>query len=39
MKRTDFEQFLHCEGVVVLKEVILTLAIFGGCSGCETPDF
>ena len=23
LERTDFEQFLHCRGVVVLKELIL----------------
>ena len=40
MKRTDFEQFLHCEGVVVLKEVICNTCLsLGGCSGCETTDF
>ena len=33
MTRTDFEQFLLWEGVVVLKELIFNSFYFGRCGG------
>ena len=39
LERTDFEQFLFWEGVVVLKELILNSFYFGGCGGHERTDF
>ena len=39
LERTDFEQFLLWEGVVVLKELILNSFYFGGCGGLERTDF
>ena len=39
LERTDFEQFLLWEGMVVLKEFILNRFYFGGCGGLERTDF
>ena len=39
LERTDFEQFLIWKGVVVLKELILTVSTLGGCGGLERTDF
>ena len=39
LERTDFSQFLLWEGVVVLKELILTVSTLGGCGGLERTDF
>ena len=39
LERTDFEQLILWEGVVVLKELILTVSTFGQCSGLERTDF
>ena len=39
LERIDFSQFLYWEGVVVLKELILTVAHFGKCAGLERTDF
>ena len=39
LERTDFSQFLPLEGVVVMKELILTVSTFGGCGGLEGTDF
>ena len=39
LERTDFEQFVLWEEVVVLKEVILMVSNLGGCSGHERTDF
>ena len=39
LERTDFEQFLLWEGVVVLKELIFTVSTLGGCGGLERTDF
>ena len=35
LERIDFLQFLLTEGVVVLKELILTVSTLGGCGGLE----
>ena len=34
-----FNSFLLCEGVVVLKELILTVSTLGGCGGLESIEF
>ena len=39
LERTDFEQFLLWEGVVVLKELILNSFYLRGCGGLERTDF
>ena len=39
VERTDFKQFLPWGGVVVLKELILTVSMLGGCGGLERTDF
>ena len=39
LDRIDFLQFLLTEGVVVLKELILTVSTMGGCGGLERIDF
>ena len=39
LERTDFEQFLLWEGVVVLKELIFHSSTLGGCGGLERTDF
>ena len=39
LERTDFEQFLFLEVVVVLKELILNSFYFGRCGGHERTDF
>ena len=39
LERTDFKQFLLWEGVVVLKELILSSLYFGGCGSLERTDF
>ena len=39
LERTNFEQFLLWEGVVVLKELIFTVSPLGRCGGLERPDF
>ena len=36
--RTDFLQFLLWEGVVVLKELILTISTVGGFGGLKRTD-
>ena len=38
LERTDFLHFLLWEGVVVLKEMILTVSTLGGCSALERTD-
>ena len=38
-ERTNFYQFLLWKGVVVLKELILTVSTIGGCDGPERTDF
>ena len=38
-ERTHFQQFLHWEGVVILKELILTVSTFGGCGGLQRINF
>ena len=38
-ERTDFEQFLCWDSVVVLKELIFTVDTLGGCGGLERTDF
>ena len=38
-ERTDFEQFLFWDSVVVLKELILNSFYFGRCGGLERTDF
>ena len=38
-ERTDFEQFLLWEGVVVLKELIWTVSTLRGCGGYKRTDF
>ena len=39
MTRTEFEQFLLWEGVVVLTELILNSFYFGRVGGLERTDF
>ena len=39
LERTDFQQFLILEGVVVLKEHILTVSMLGGCGAFERTEF
>ena len=39
LERTGFNQFLLWEGVVVLKELILTVSTLGGCGDHIRPDF
>ena len=39
LKELIFQQFLLLEGVVVLKEVILTVPTLGGSNGLERTDF
>ena len=39
LERTDFEQFLLWDGVVVLKELILNSFYFWRCGGLERTDF
>ena len=39
LERTDFEQFILWEGVVVLKGLIWTVWILRGCGGLERTDF
>ena len=37
--RTDSSQLLLLEGMVVMKELILTVCTFGGYGGLERTDF
>ena len=39
LKELIFNKFLHLEGVVVLKELILTVSTLGMCGGLERTDF
>ena len=39
LERTDLYQFLLWVGVVVLKELILTVSALGGCGGPKRIDF
>ena len=39
LERTDFNQFLILEGVVVLKELIFNSFYVGRCGGLERMDF
>ena len=39
LERTQFQQFLHCEAVVILKELILTVSTFGGCGDLQRINF
>ena len=39
LKKIDLQQFLLLEGVVVLKELILTIYNLGLCGGLERTDF
>ena len=39
LERTDFEQFLLSEGMVVWIELIFTVSNLGGCDGLEGTDF
>ena len=39
LERTDFEQFLLWEGVVVWKDWFWTVSTLGGCGGLERTDF
>ena len=39
LERTDFEQLILWEGVVVLKELILTVSTLGQSGGLERTDF
>ena len=38
-ERTDFLKFLHWEGVVVVKELILTVSTLGGSGDLNRTDF
>ena len=38
LERTQFQQFLHWEIVVILKELILTVSTFGGCGDLQKID-
>ena len=38
-EKTHFQQFLHCEVVVILKELILTVSTFGGCGDLQRINF
>ena len=39
LKELIFNSFYLQEGVVVLKELILTVSTLGGCGGLERTDF
>ena len=39
LKDLIFLQFLLCDGVVVLKELISTVSTLGGCGGLERTQF
>ena len=39
LKEVIFNSFYIWEGVVVLKELILTVSTLGGCGGLERTDF
>ena len=39
LERTDFEQLVFWEGVVILKELILTVSTLGQCGGLERTHF
>ena len=39
LERTHFQQFLHCEAVVILKDLILTVSTFGGYGGLQRINF
>ena len=39
LKEVIFNSFYIWEGVVVLKELILTVSTLGGCGGLERSDF
>ena len=39
LERTDFEQFLYWDSVVVLKELILTVSTLGRYGGLQSTDF
>ena len=39
LEKTDFYQFPLWECIVVLRELIFTVSILGGCGGLERTDF
>ena len=39
LDRTDFEQFLYWDSVIILKELILTVSTLGRYGGLQSTDF